>query len=151
MTTETNPILMACLNRLADQDCEKPVAFTRRQLGVFWCPYNWKDHTIAWCLPCLARKERDRVSQEKANPSSDYREDDDGAPYPPCIGCGLMRNLPGESGRWRAWIDCGRSRFYGKPQVSALLNFEPDGYQHEHQDQWVDCEGLPASTKAKEG
>ena len=64
MTTDTNPILLACLNRLADQDCERPVAITKGVSGEFWCLYNWKDYTIAWCLPCLARKERDRTTSQ---------------------------------------------------------------------------------------
>lgn len=61
---DRNDVMLACLKRMADEDCEKPQDHPLLQVnghwswgwrGSGWCPYNWPGFELAWCLPCLAR------------------------------------------------------------------------------------------------
>ena len=57
----------------------------------------------------------------------------------PCPGCGRVLDWPCESGRWRVThFPIGKEGAIGKPKVQSCYHCR---YQHEHQDQWVDCPG----------
>jgi len=66
----------------------------------------------------------------------------------PCPGCGRVLNWTYENGQWRVMHYHGRpptpqqgSPLHTMACVAALRN--GCRYQHQHQDQWVDCPGRP--------
>lgn len=77
----------------------------------------------------------------------------EGWEYPPCPGCKRILNWPYESGRWRVM-----HQHYGDNRSTPglpLCRMAPNTtcpefcwYQHEHQDQWVDCLGPVEATSS---
>lgn len=63
--SEPNDIDAACVNMVAAMPCEKPVASNP---GEFWCPFNWPDYALVWCLPCLARM-RNAMRENNGDPA----------------------------------------------------------------------------------
>lgn len=67
---------------------------------------------------------------------------------PPCPGCNRVLNWPYESGRWRHFWQYAHGREYSLPMHKDTA---AHGYQHEHQDQWVECPNLAKPEPATSG